>query len=305
MLQYNEKEKFMAEQPTAIKPARWWENENPPDIRCKLCPRYCLIKPGWAGFCGVRINAGGKLGTTAYGHPVSVNIDPIEKKPLAHFMPGTRTFSFGTFGCNLNCCFCQNDSLSRGHYNLKNLPRYVSPSDIVALALRHNCQSVSYTYNEPTIFAEYAVDTARLAHAEGLKNVLVSNGYITREAAVELYPLIDAANIDMKGFSEEFYRKLCGASLQPVLESVKYLYELGKHLEITNLIIPGENDSEQMITAWFDWVETNLDQDIPLHFSAYHPAYKMLNPRTPRETLYKIREYGINRGFTSIFLGNI
>ncbi len=295
----------MDDKPIAIKPARWWKNENPPDIRCGLCPRYCLIKPGWTGFCGVRINVNGQLGTTAYGHPVSVNIDPIEKKPLARFMPGTRTFSFGTFGCNLNCCFCQNDSLSRGHYNMKSLPRYTAPADIVALALQHRCQSVSYTYNEPTIFAEYAIDTARLAHAEGLKNVLVSNGYITREAAAELYPLIDAANIDMKGFSEEFYHKLCGASLQPVLESIKYMHELGKHLEITNLVIPGENDSDKMISGWFDWVEANLNKDIPLHFSAYHPAYKMQNPRTPRETLYKIREYALTRGFTSIFLGNI
>ncbi len=289
----------------SIHAARWWQAEDSLCVRCNLCPRFCRIKPGWTGFCGVRANIGGRLGSVAYGHPVSVNIDPIEKKPLARFMPGSRTFSIGTFGCNLSCSFCQNDSLSRGHYDLKSLPRYVAPEDVIELALRHGCQSVSYTYNEPTVFAEYAVDTAALASANGLKNVLVSNGYITPEAADALYPLIDAANIDMKGFSEEFYRSLCGASLEPVLNSIRRLYESGKHIEITNLVIPGHNDGEPMIHAWFDWVEKHLDKDVPLHFSAYHPAYRMRVERTPRETLFKIRQYGEDRGFTSIFLGNI
>lgn len=289
----------------SIHPARWWQPENPPSARCSLCPRLCLIKPGWTGFCGVRANINGQLGSIAYGHPVSVGVDPIEKKPLARFLPGTRTFSFGTFGCNLGCSFCQNDSLSRGYYNVEELPRYLAPAEIVELALQHNCQSVSYTYNEPTVFAEYAIDIAGIAAEKGLKNVLVSNGYITREAAADLYPLIDAANIDMKGFSEDFYNSLCGGSLAPVLDSIRYLYELGKHIEITNLVIPGRNDSEEMIKNWFDWVEAHLNKDVPLHFSAYHPAYKMHIEGTPHETLYRIREYGEQRGFTSIFLGNI
>ncbi len=288
-----------------IHAARWWTAENAPNVRCRLCPRFCLIKTGWTGFCGVRANIGGKLGTIAYGRPVSINVDPIEKKPLARFMPGTKTFSIGSFGCNLGCSFCQNDSLSRGYYDMKNLPRYFSPADVVELAQKHNCQSVSYTYNEPTIFAEYAIDTAKLAAAQGLKNVLVSNGFITREAAGDLYPHIDAANIDMKGFSEEFYHGLCGGSLKPVLEAIKYMYDLGKHIEITNLVIPGKNDSDAMLHGWFDWVEANLNKDVPLHFSAYHPAYKLHVERTPRETLYKIKEYGGSRGFTSVFLGNI
>lgn len=300
----NPRSDFHMETPS-IHAARWWQAEDSSQVFCRLCPRACLIRPGRTGFCGVRANIDGRLGSVAYGRPVSINVDPIEKKPLARFMPGSRTFSIGTFGCNLNCSFCQNDSLSRGHYDLKNLPRYFPPAEIVELALRHNCRSVSYTYNEPTVFAEYAIDTAVLAAGEGLKNVLVSNGFITPEAAADLYPVIDAANIDMKGFSEEFYRSLCGGSLKPVLASIKYLYELGKHVEITNLVIPGHNDGEALIREWFDWVEENLDKDVPLHFSAYHPACRMQVQRTPRETLIKIRQYGEERGFTAIFLGNI
>ena len=290
---------------TTIHLARWWQSENASDVRCFLCPRHCLISPGKTGFCHVRINTNGQLRSIAYGHPVTVNIDPIEKKPLARFMPGTKTFSFGTFGCNLSCVFCQNDSLSRGEYQIRRLPQYVEPEKLVEMALQNDCQSISYTYNEPTVFAEYVIDTAIKATKAGLKNVLVSNGFITLEAAEDLYPHIDAANIDMKGFSEAFYQKLCGATINDVLESIKYFYSLGKHLELTNLVIPGENDAPEMLEAWLDWVETNLDKNVPLHFSAYHPAYKMQTQRTPPETIIKIRDRAIERGFKTVLNGNI
>ncbi|MDD2404208.1 MAG: AmmeMemoRadiSam system radical SAM enzyme [Victivallaceae bacterium] len=290
---------------TTIHDADWWEAEKSPTIRCVLCPRRCLIKPGETGFCGVRFNGDGRLLTIAYGYPVAINIDPIEKKPLARFMGGTRTFSFGTFGCNLNCSFCQNDSLSRGHYQLRQLPQYVTPGQIVEQAQQHKCSSVSYTYNEPTVFAEYVRDTAKVAAAAGLKNVMVSNGYISLEAAQEIYPLMDAANIDMKGFSEDFYRKICGASLKDVLNSIEYFYQLGKHLELTNLVIPGYNDDAALIDAWLDWVEEHLDKNVPLHFSAYHPAHKMAAPPTPVKTVLKIRDRALERGFQYVFTGNI
>lgn len=285
--------------------ARWWSEQSDHTIQCELCPRHCLIKDGGSGYCGVRENHEGTLYTRSFGRPVSVAIDPIEKKPLNKFMPGTRTFSFGTFGCNLGCTFCQNDSLSRGHYQDGRIYDEVSPAQMVELAEKYHCPSISYTYNEPTVFAEYVIEIAQFAHQHGLKNVLVSNGYISSEAATELYPLIDAANIDMKGFSEEFYSQMCNASLQPVLDNLKLLYCLGVHLEITTLIIPGKNDEDEEILQWLAWVRKNLDDSIPLHFSAYHPAYKCRIPPTPSSTLYHIRDLANQQGFNNIFLGNI
>ncbi|QSH41163.1 AmmeMemoRadiSam system radical SAM enzyme [Lentisphaerota bacterium ZTH] len=288
-------------------PAQWWERTGDNDkVKCLLCPRGCVIAPEKIGFCGVRKNIDGDLYTLAYGRPVALNVDPIEKKPLAEFMPGTTTFSLGTFGCNLNCSFCQNDSLSRGSYSEAEFEHYVSPEDIIELAQRHKCDSVAFTYNEPTVFAEYAIDIARLAHENNLKTVLVTNGYITPEAACDLYPLIDAANIDMKGFTPEFYASMTGSELAPVLHAIKYFYELKKHLEITNLIIPERNDSDEMINNWLDWVETHLDKSTPLHFSAFHPAFNLLDvPPTSPETLYRIRDIAGKRGFRSVYLGNI
>lgn len=213
--------------------ARWWQPEDGGSVRCRLCPRGCVLQEGRTGYCGVRKNIGGELHSLSYGRPVSAAIDPIEKKPLAMFMPRSRTFSFGTFGCNLGCVFCQNDSLSRGFYQDGQQYGSISPDMIVEMALKHGCPSISYTYNEPTVFAEYVVDIAALAHKAGLKNVLVSNGYISDEASDELYPLIDAANIDMKGFGHDFYPQMCGAELQPVLDSILKLHRLGKHIEIT------------------------------------------------------------------------
>ena len=293
---------------TNLFPARWCHADADGAVCCELCPRHCQIAEGATGYCGVRRNQGGVLYSLAYGHPVSVAIDPIEKKPLAHFLPHSRTLSFGTFGCNLGCVFCQNHTLSRGSYEQgkewESAPS-CAPQQIVEAALQHRCPSISYTYNEPTVFAEYVLDIARRAREAGLKNVLVSNGYISPAVAEELYPWIDAANIDMKGFSESFYATMCQASLTPVLQSLETLKRLGVHLEITTLVIPGQNDSLDDLDAWLDWLEPRLGLETPLHFSAYHPAYRCQIPPTPRETLYAFREAAVRRGCPSVHLGNI
>ena len=259
------------------------------------------------GFCKVRKNSGGVLYTLIYGYPAALQVDPIEKKPFAEFMSGSKTFSIGTFGCNLNCLFCQNYHLSRGEPsdNPDRQERYFSPETILNLAKKHNCRSVAFTYNEPTVWAEYAIDIAKLAQKNGLAAVLISNGYISKEAAGALYPLIDAANIDMKGFSENFYSGMTDAKLYPVLDSIKYLYSLNKHIELTNLIIPGKNNDRDMIDLFLDWVESALNKHIPLHFSAYHPMYKYKEPPTSPEVLLNIRDIADKRGFKHVYLGNI
>ena len=228
--------------------AKWWEKEEDSKTRCLLCPRRCLIPDGGAGVCAVRLNRGGELVSQAYGYPVALQIDPIEKKPLRHFLPRTGTFSIGTLGCNLKCVFCQNHHLSRAAYQERLTYRYFEPRQIAELAKRHGCASLSFTYNEPTVFGEYVINAANAAHEIGLKTVLVSNAYINREAAKEIYPLMDAANIDVKGFSEEYYREMCGGSLKPVTDAVEfYKNEIGGHVELTYLVIPGKNDADQMI----------------------------------------------------------
>ena len=286
--------------------AKWWEALAEQAVRCQLCPRQCRIAAGETGFCRVRANVDGALFALSYGFPAALQVDPIEKKPLNEFLSGTATFSLGTFGCNLDCAFCQNHHLSRGEYVERKSAGYVAPETIVKMAEQRHCQSVAFTYNEPTVFAEYAVVIATAAKKKGLATVLVSNGYITLEAARELYPLIDAANIDMKGFAEEFYRQMCGGRLQPVLDAIKYYFSLGRHLELTNLVIPGRNDAEEMLDAYLDWVEKELDRKVPLHFSAYHPDHRFREaPRTPRDTLSALRERAGKRGFKHVYLGNI
>ena len=288
-------------------PARWWIPEDHPAVRCLLCPRKCLIAPGKRGFCSVRENRGGALYSLVYGYPAALQNDPIEKKPLHHFLPRTRIFSIGTMGCNLACLFCQNDPLSAGRPHEGMNLRYFSPSELVELALQQRCPALAFTYNEPAVFAEYALDTAVLAHQAGLKTVWVTNGFITPEAAREIYPHIDAANIDMKGFSEEFYASMCKGSLQPVLDSIAYFRtQLGKHTELTNLVIPGQNDAPEMIGGWLDWVERKLGFEVPLHFSAYHPAFRFRSaPPTPPELLRRIGRQARERGFKYVHLGNI
>lgn len=291
-----------------LKLASFWEKDNATNIKCVLCPHRCIIKDGKRGFCSVRINIKGKLYSLAYGHPAAIQIDPIEKKPFAEFMPQTFTFSLGTYGCNLNCSFCQNYHLSREIPQLDSLKgkEFVAPEIILQGVLESKCKSVALTYNEPTVWIEYAMDIAKQVKTAGLAVILVSNGYINIDPAKELYPLVDAANIDMKGFSEEFYLEMTGGKLKPVLDAIKYFYDLGKHLEITNLIIPGKNDTEKIINDYLDWVEKELSKNIPLHFSAFHPIYKCTNiSRTPAETLLKIESIAKKRGFTSVHLGNI
>ena len=288
--------------------AKWWEKEEDSKTRCLLCPRRCLIPDGGAGVCAVRLNRGGELVSQAYGYPVALQIDPIEKKPLRHFLPRTGTFSIGTLGCNLKCVFCQNHHLSRAAYQERLTYRYFESRQIAELAKRHGCASLSFTYNEPTVFGEYVIDAANAAHEIGLKTVLVSNAYINREAAKEIYPLMDAANIDVKGFSEEYYREMCGGSLKPVTDAVEfYKNEIGGHVELTYLVIPGKNDADQMIDDYLDWVETKLGIDTPLHFTAYHPDYKYsASLRTPLELLYKIQNHAlVDRKFPNVYLGNI
>jgi len=287
--------------------AKWWTGKSTgSSVLCRLCPRSCIIRNNKTGFCGIRKNIDGTLYTMAYGYPVGLQIDPIEKKPLYHFLPGTATFSLGTYGCNLNCSFCQNYHLSRGSYSTTVGEKFYSPQEIAELALRYNCRSVAFTYNEPLIWPEYMTDIAQAAKKLGLSAVLVSNAYIQSEAAEEILPHIDAANFDMKGFSEDFYKTMTGGDLKPVLDTIRYFYSTGRHLELTNLVIPGKNDSEKMITDYLNWVKSNLSTEVPLHFSAFHPDYLLQDiPNTPVETLKKIKKQATAMGFTNVHLGNV
>ena len=288
-------------------PARFYTRLPEGAVRCDLCPRRCVITPGGAGWCRMRCNAAGELHALSYARPAAVAIDPIEKKPLMNFLPGTRTLSLGAFGCNLECCFCQNSSLSHGTYNANGDWRILTPRETVSLAAANDCPSISLTYNEPTLWIEYAMDIAKLARASGLRTVLVTNGFIEPEPARALYPLVDAANIDVKGFSEEFYESMCGGSLAPVRTACEiFKNEAGGHLELTNLVIPGRNDSPEQQEAYLDWVEAALGTDTPLHFNAYFPAYHYRqSPRTPATLLHALRDRALERGFRNVRLGNI
>jgi pyruvate formate lyase activating enzyme len=279
-------------------------------VRCVLCNHRCKILETKTGICGVRLNKAGKLYSLVYGRSVSVHVDPVEKKPLYHFMPGTQTYSFGTFGCNLRCDWCQNYDISQS--NKKNyqiidqLSLQMSPQKIVAQALKENCPSISYTYTEPTIFFEYALDTMKLAHKAGLKNIWVSNGYFSKIAFKEFEPYLDAINVDLKGFSNKNYLKYCGARLDPVLRNLKRVKKAKHiHLEITTLIIPGVNDDEKQLRQIAQFI-AKLDKNIPWHLSRFFPCYKMIDtPPTPISTLKKAQKIGQKAGLKYIYLGNI
>ncbi len=273
---------------------------------CELCPRNCFIERGKTGACGVRTNVDGTLIAETYGRTAALQVDPIEKKPLAWYQSGTKTFSIGTYGCNFTCKFCQNDQLSRAGAARERKLKYIAPADLVDLALNAGCSSVAFTYNEPTVFFEYMVDIAKLARKAGLGTVLVSNGYISAEPRANLYPLIDAANIDIKAFSDDFYSSICGGKLQPVLESCRYFKQVvGGHLEITNLIIPNRNDSPEMIQALLDWIGTELGKDTPIHFNAYFPTGGFNEPPTPTATIYRAEMMAKQSGFTRVKIGNL
>jgi pyruvate formate lyase activating enzyme len=286
--------------------AKWWEPAANEKLLCTLCPRYCTIGEGQAGFCFIRQNINGKLYSIGYGRPTGFAIDPIEKKPLNHFLPGSEILSFGTAGCNLGCKFCQNWSTSKARIDSTN-SIYATPDEVVELALRYNTPSIAYTYNDPVIFGEYVIDISRIARKEGIKNVLVTAGYIDKEARKEIYKYVDAANVDLKAFTETFYHKLTFSHLNDVLDTLKWIkHETEVWLEITNLIIPGENDNEEEIKQTCDWIVNNLGDEVPLHFTAFHPDFKMKDiPRTPATKLRHAREIAKQTGIKYCYLGNV
>jgi pyruvate formate lyase activating enzyme len=267
--------------------ARWWEPEGSGKAHCYLCPRHCHIGEGQAGFCFIRVNEGGKLYSLGYAHPAALQIDPIEKKPLNHFLPGTRIFSMGTAGCNMGCFFCQNWDISKSRADQVG-SSFVPPEDVVLLAIRNHCDSIAFTYN-------------------GLNTVMVSNGYITYDAFHDIYDHVDAANIDLKAFTEKFYGKITLTHLQPVLDTLKWLKnETNVWFEITNLIIPTLNDAADESRELAEWILENLGPDVPLHFTAFHPDFKLQDkPRTPPETLHAARRIALETGLHYVYEGNI
>lgn len=287
-------------------PARWWQSMENGKILCTLCPRYCKIGSGQNGFCFIRQNMGGTLVTTGYGHPTGFAIDPIEKKPLNHFLPGTGILSFGTAGCNMGCKFCQNWSMSKAKLDDLNALS-VSPQEIVALAQHHQVPSIAYTYNDPVIFGEYVIDISRLARRAGIKSVMVTNGYIDKQARKEVYEFVDAANVDLKAFTEKFYHKLTFSHLADILDTLRWLkHETSVWFEITTLLIPGENDSQNEVARMCSWIIENLGDEVPLHFTAFHPDFKMRDkPATPPSALKMARKTALESGIKYCYLGNV
>jgi len=290
----------------SLKEALFYQKLENKAVQCHLCPRNCFIPKGGRGFCGIRENRDGTLYTLSYAKVVSFNdIDPIEKKPLFHFFPGTRTFSIATAGCNLKCKFCQNWEISQKRTEEVDYI-YLEPAELVKRVRESARPTIAYTYTEPTIFYEYMLETAKLARQQGLKNIMHSNGYINEAPLRQLAKYLDAANIDLKGFTDEYYAKLTEGTLEPVLESLKILKEEGVHLEITNLVLPGYNDDPETIRKMCLWIKENLGEDTPLHFSRFHPMYKLvsLSP-TPVETLEKARKIALDSGLKYVYIGNV
>ncbi|NPA85833.1 MAG: AmmeMemoRadiSam system radical SAM enzyme [bacterium] len=289
-----------------LKEAKYFRKLEGNTVQCLLCPNMCIIPEGGFGICGTRKNIGGRLYTLVYGRPVAVNIDPIEKKPLYHFLPGSFSVSVGTVGCNFRCRHCQNWEISMARADEVNVP-YVAPEELVKLAQRTDCPSISYTYNEPTVFYEYVLDTARLAKAAGIRNVLVTNGYINEEPLLELLPFIDAANIDIKAMKQEALRKITPVGkLDCVLNTIKIMFEHKKWIELTYLLIPGINDDEEQLKALASFVLQELSPTVPVHVNAFHPDYKMLDvPPTPYEDLLRARQLLVDAGLKFVYIGNV
>jgi len=290
----------------AVVAARYWRRLDDGRIQCDLCPRYCKLRDGQRGLCFVRARDGDRLVLTTYGRSSGFCVDPIEKKPLNHFLPGTPVLSFGTAGCNLACRFCQNWDISKSR-EIDTLADEAAPETIARAARALDCWSVAFTYNDPVIFHEYAIDVAEACHAVGIKTVAVSAGYVCAEPRAEFYRHIDAANIDLKAFTERFYKTLCGGSLGAVLDTLLYIrHETRTWLEITTLLIPGENDSEAEIEALAGWIADRLGVDVPLHFTAFHPDWRMRDHRpTPPETLVRARRIAMERGLRYVYTGNV
>ncbi len=287
-------------------PGRYWQTLDDGRVQCDLCPRLCKLHEGQRGLCFVRARHQGRMVLTTYGRSSGFCIDPIEKKPLNHFLPGTPVLSFGTAGCNLTCKFCQNWDISKSR-EFDRLTSIASPGAIAAAAVKTGCRSIAFTYNDPVIFLEYAVDVAQACRERGIKTVAVTAGYICTEPRAEFYAHMDAANVDLKCFTEDFYQRLCSAQLQPVLETLMYLkHETDVWFEITDLLIPGENDSEAELEEMTQWVVENLGPDVPMHFSAFHPDWKMMDkPNTPPSTVRRARRIAIKNGVRYAYTGNV
>jgi pyruvate formate lyase activating enzyme len=287
-------------------PTAYWHRLGDGRVQCDVCPRLCKLHEGQRGFCFVRACEGGEVVLTTYGRSSGYCIDPIEKKPLNHFLPGTPVLSFGTAGCNLGCKFCQNWDISKSR-EIDTLADQASPEVIARAALKLGCRSVAFTYNDPVIFMEYAIDVAKACRAAAIKTVAVTAGEICAEPRAEFYQHMDAANVDLKGFSERFYREICFGHLQPVLDTLVYLkHETNVWFEITNLIIPGENDSDSELDEMTRWVVEHLGPDVPMHFTAFHPDFRMLDkPRTPPATLSRARQIAIRNGVRYAYTGNV
>ncbi len=287
-------------------PTRYWHRLEDGRIQCDVCPRACRLHEGQRGFCFVRARQGDAIVLTTYGRSSGFCVDPIEKKPLNHFLPGTSVLSFGTAGCNLGCRFCQNWDISKSR-EVDTLAQEASPEEIALAAERLGCRSVAFTYNDPVIFMEYAIDVADACRERGIRAVAVTAGYMCPEPRAEFYAHMDAANVDLKGFTEGFYRKVCFGELGPVLETLEYLrHETEVWFEVTTLLIPGLNDSDQEIDAETRWLVEHLGPDVPLHFTAFHPDFKMLDrPPTPPETLRRARRIAMANGLRYVYTGNV
>ncbi len=274
-------------------------------VRCLLCSQQCEIPDGERGRCSARINVGGTLRSLVYGRPISIHVDPIEKKPFYHFLPGASAFSFGTAGCPLSCKFCQNWEISQARPE-DFRPRFVTPEEIVRAAQGRRAPIIAFTYNEPTVFTEYLTDIARVARKKGTRCVLVSCGFMNEAPLAEMCEVLDAIKIDLKGYSEDFYRTVCSARLQPVLRSIKQVAKSGVHLELVNLVVPTLNDSIGMLTELTKWIVGEIGPDVPIHFTRFHPDYKLTHlPPTPVATLERAREIAMKQGVHYAFVGNV
>jgi pyruvate formate lyase activating enzyme len=285
---------------------RYWRTVDGDRVQCDLCPRECKLHEGQRGLCFVRGCEDGRVKLFTYGRSSGFCVDPIEKKPLNHFLPGTSVLSFGTAGCNLACKFCQNWDMSKSR-EMDTLADAATPDRLATAARDLGCASIAFTYNDPVIFLEYAIDVARACRQQGVRTVAVTAGYISPEPRAEFFRHMDAANVDLKAFSDDFYYKICGARLQPVLDTLQYIrHETSTWLELTTLLIPGENDTDEELQALTEWVATKLGRDVPLHFSAFHPDWKMTDrPRTPAGTLARARGIAKSNGLRHVYTGNV
>ena len=289
-----------------MKEAMWYKKLSDERVRCDLCNHRCMLSDGERGICGVRENNDATLYSLVYGKVIASHVDPIEKKPLFNFFPGSYSFSIATVGCNFKCTHCQNSDISQmpvDHARI--MGQDISAEQIVQMAEKNDCKSISYTYTEPTVFIEYALDVAKIAKDKGLKNVFVTNGYMTKEVLNDVHPYMDAANVDLKGFTEEHYRSVCGARLKPVIDTIRLMKQLGVWVEVTTLVIPTVNDSEDELRKLAEFI-FSVGPEVPWHVSRFHPTYKMNNlPPTPIKTVIKARLIGLEVGLRYVYTGNI